>query len=117
MLALGASLVWNRNQLSRQSAWLLLKDASGWRLVREQQGYPVDCRFVFVASVLVVIKLRSPGWPRAQLLAFTKRGADGDNWRKLHVCAASARRSSGVTDDDVLGGKVDGYENRVPGNR
>lgn len=118
ILSLVLSFLFQVRRIRRAECWRLIwRESEAWLLLDERgEGLPVHCRFEFLSASLVVVGLAGQrrGQPRRWVL--TPGSCTPDEWRRLHILARAAESPSGVVDDNVLGGKVDRHQNRVPGN-
>ncbi len=114
LIALAAACRQAIRRYREVGGWELVKDGRCFTLETGRGGVAVNCRFEFIAPLLVVVKVWSGRGGVRRRLILTPRRCDGDHWRRLHICARTSRDPSRMTDDDVLGGKVDGHEYGVP---
>ncbi|GEM_PF-3354285 len=116
--ALLASLWWRLRTLGNQRDRELVLGPGGWTLESPgQQPVAVSCGFVYLSPWLVVVTVAFRGQRRGVPVALVRACCSADHWRRLHSVARATRRGSGVLDDGVLGGKVDGHQDGVPGHR
>lgn len=113
-----ANLLFSLYFAGQKSTWqLVLTPGKGWRLELPcGVSRPVICRFQFVSPLLVAVGVRSRDRAMTCTLILTSQSCSFDHWRQLHIVATMARSHSGMTDDDVLGSKINGNKNGVLGH-
>ncbi len=118
VLVLAVSLLVQVRTIRRAARWRLAwREAEGWLVLDEyRERESVHCRFEFLSARLVVVGLSCQRRPKYRRLVLTPGSCSADEWRRLHILARAADARSGVADDNVLGGKVDRHQNRIPGN-
>jgi len=115
-LFFGYGLQWFRFRQLRDSL-LCWGAAEGWQVAPVSgDPFPVSCRVEFLSSMLVVVKVAPSSGGRPQRWVLTRESGSPDSWRRLHLVLRQAGLVSGMADDDVLSGKVDGHKDRISGN-
>lgn len=100
----------------------LAAESDNWKLrFNARDAVEVPVIFPFVSRWLVIARVSIPHqdnrakrighYPLAAWLSAT------EDWRRLHLAVQRQRRVSGVADDNILGGKIDGNQNGIPGHR
>ena len=120
VLAAGfAALVRSRHDAPKLE---LAAESDSWQLrFNARDSVEVPVVFPFVSRWLVIARVSTPHqdnrakgsglYPLAAWLSAT------EDWRRLHLAVHRQRRASGVADDNILGGKIDGDQNGIPGHR
>ena len=116
LLVLASSCFRTCRTIQRRTDWRLLREQGSWQLVTDEGKFEAGCRFEFVSTRVVVVRLRLPHQLFGGCLVLTRGSGSGESWRRLHILATVGKRLSGVADNDILGGKINGNKDRVPGN-
>ena len=115
-VALAASWFRYQRTLRRMKGWKLARVDRSWELLTDPGAIGVHCEVTFVSRYLIGLRVRPVSGGRNHRLLLTPAGCSTDDWRKLQIFANAAGNRSVVTDDHVLGGKVDGHQDGVPRN-
>ena len=91
-LVLAASALMALATARRQQGWRLRWYDGNWTLVGGMKAGAVSCNFTFVSSRLVAVSVSRGGRRFRNHLLLAAGNSSADEWRRLHIIAARARR-------------------------